>query len=192
MDQTVDSILRLRQESGKLISNPTSTVASANYGGTVLGEIAYIEFRIYPRYRRKIFEEFGGHPGDSVYLGETPVIAGVLRGDDPDMLNVLFPNTVAGDSLGRGVFGQGNGSVRAGANLSDRSVKLLFAPNDSEHGSHVILYRALPEIHVQASIGLYLGREKGVPFAFMGTFGEDAKRTTFQLDLRENLVITPT
>lgn len=192
MDQTADSILRLRQESGKLISGPTNTTASGNYGGTVLGEIAFIEFRLYPRYRRKIAEEFGGHPIDSKYLGETPVIAGVLRGDDPDMLGVLFPNTELGDSRGRGVLGQGNGTIRAGADISDRSVKLLFAPTDSEHGSHVILYRAIPEISIQASIGLYLGREKGIPFAFSGTFFEDTKRSTFQMDLRENLTITPT
>jgi hypothetical protein len=189
---SADSILGIRQESGRLISNPTSTDASSNYGGTVLGEIAYIECRIYPRYRPKFAEEFGGHPIDAKWLGETPVISGVLRNGDPDMINVLFANTALGASRGRGIMGQANGSIRAGADLSDRSIKLLFAPNDSEHGDHCILYRALPEINMTTAIGLYLGREKGIPFAFYGTVAEDAKRSTHQIDLRENLVITPT
>ena len=191
MDTTSASIVRLRQESGKLIANPTSTVAASNYGGTVLGNIAFIELRIYPRSRRKIAEEFGGHGIDDAYLGETPVIAGVLRGSDPDMINVLFPNTTAGPSRGRGINGQANGTIRSGADVSDRSIKLLFAPTDTEQGDHVILYRALPEIHVQASIALYLGREKGIPFAFYGTLAEDSKRSIWQMDLRENLVIAP-
>jgi hypothetical protein len=191
VDQTDDSILRLRQENGKLIADPTSTDASANYGGTVLGEIAYIEFRIFPRYRRKIAEEWGGHPYGSKWLGETPVIGGVLRGNDPDMINALFPNTAAGASRGRGIKGQLGGTIRPGADNEDREVKLLFAPNDSEHGDHVILYSAVPEIEVQTKIGLYLGREKGVPFAFFGVPIASSKLDIYQFDLRENLIVSP-
>lgn len=192
MDRGLNSLLRLKQESGKLIANPTTLVAASNYGGTVLGEIAFIEFQFKPNYRAITAEEKGGTPADIVYLGDSASVSGVVRGDDPDALSVLFPNTTLGGSQGRSINGQTNGTIRAGSLVSDRSVKLLFAPTDSEHGTHVILYRALPMINLAASIGLYLGREKGIPFAFHGTWLEDSKKSIYQIALRENLVLTPT
>lgn len=192
MDRSAQALTRLKQEGGKLIANPTSLVASSNYGGTVLGEIAYIEFRFNKRNYTKTAEEKGGATWGITDLGDSAVVGGVMRGDDVDAISTIFPNTVAGRSQGRGIMGQTNGTIRTGADLSERSVKLLFAPTDSEHGIHVILYRAMPVIRAAAAIGLYLGRERGIPFAFEGTWIEDTKKSVYQIDLRENLTLTPT
>lgn len=191
MDQSANSLTELRQESGKLIANPTTLVAASNYGGTVLGEIAFIEFRFLPRYRPITAEEWGGAVADVVNLGDSAAVAGVLRGNDSDAISTIFPNTAAGGSRGRSVKGQANGTIRAGSLLSDRSVKLLFAPDDSEHGTHVILYRAIPSVATAASMGLYLGREKGIPFSFYAVPVEDSARSVYQLALRENLTLSP-
>jgi hypothetical protein len=191
MDLSPQALTGLKQERGKLIQNPTSLVAASNYGGTVLGEIAYIEFRFNKRNYRKSAEENGGGTWGVTDLGDSAVVGGVLRGFDPDAINVLFPNTVAGRSRGRGINGQTNGTVRAGADASERSIKLLFAPDDTESGLHVVLYRAIPLIPAAAAVGFYLGRERGIPFVFEGTWIEDAKKSVYSMDLRENLVLTP-
>jgi hypothetical protein len=191
-DHSANLLTTLKEEGGRLIANPTSVVAASNYGGTVLGEISFIEFRFGKRNYRKTAEEKGGATWGITDLGDTAVVAGVFRGADVDALGALFPNTVLGSSRGRTINGQSNGTVRAGADLSERSIKLLFAPDDSESGLHVILYRALPVVPVAASIGLHLGRERGYGFAFEGTWIEDTKRSVYQHALRENLTITPT
>lgn len=191
-DRSVIGLTRIKQEEGKLIASPTSLVAASNYGGTVLGEIAYIEFRFYKNNYRKSAEEKGGATWGITDLGDSAVVSGVLRGDDVDAISAIFPNTAAGASRGRGIKGQSNGTVRAGADISERSIKLLFAPTDSENGMHVILYRALPIITAAAAVGFYLGRERAFPFAFEGVWIEDTKKSVYQIDLRENLVLSPT
>ena len=191
-DRSAIGLTQIKQDEGKLIAGPTSLVAASNYGGTVLGEISYIEFRLNRREFRKTAEEKGGAMWGRTYMGDTPVIAGVLRGWDVDAINVLFPNAVPGKSRGIGIVGQTDGTIREGADASARSVKLLFAPTDTENGIHIILYRAVPSVPIFAAIGLYLGRERGIPFAFEGTWIEDAKKSTYQADYRENLVLSPT
>lgn len=191
-DRSVIGLTQIKQESGKLIQNPTSLVAADNYGGTVLGEIAYIEFRFNKNNYRKSAEEKGGATWGVTDLCDSAVAGGLLRGNDADAIAAIFPNTALGASRGRGIKGQTNGTVRAGADASERSIKLLFAPSDSEHGIHVILYRAIPVVPAAAAIGFYLGRERSIPFYFEGTWIEDSKKSVYQYDLRENLVLTPT
>lgn len=192
MDRSAIGLTELKQEGGKLIANPTSLVAASNYGGTVLGEISYIEFRFGQRDYTKTAEEKGGRPWGITNLGDTGVVAGVLRGNDADAIGYLFPNTLLGRSRGRGIMGQTNGSVRPGSDASERSIKLLFAPTDSERGIHVVLYRAMPKISAAARIALRLGEERGIAFAFVGTWIEDSKKSVYQYDLRENLDLSPT
>lgn len=185
--------IRIVEQSGLLYAGVTS-LSAANYGGTCLGYVKDLEFRFQKRNQIVTAEEWGGAAVDAIDLGDTGIIAGILRGLDPDALNKVFPNTAAGTSSGeRVVKGAVNGTVRAGYSLYGKAFKLLFAPDDTARGQFIVVYKAIPLVEESAAMQVRLGAELGVAVAFWGVPDTDTGSTkaTYQIGRREDITLTP-
>lgn len=187
------SPLRIVEQSGLLYAGVTS-LSSANYGGTCLGYVKDLEFRFNRRQQIVTAEEWGGAPVDAIDLGDGGIIAGILRGLDPDALNKAFPNTAAGTSSGERVIkGAVNGTLRPGNSLYDKAFKLLFAPDDVARGTFIVVYKAIPLVDEAAAMQTRLGAELGVAVAFMAVPDTTTGTTkqTYSIGRKEDISLTP-
>ena len=185
--------LRIVQQSGALYADPTSLASVAGYG-TCLGYVKDLEFQFRKRNQPITAEEWGGKIVDQIDLGSEAVIAGVLRGTDPDALGKVFPNTATGStSYGRLVKLSAAGDDRAGRSLFGSAFKLLFVPDDTDRGEFIVIYKAIPLVEEQASMAIRLGTEMGIAVAFMGA-PDTATGTTkavAQIGRKEAISLTP-
>ncbi len=187
------SPIRIIQGKGALYAGPTSLTA-ANYGGTPLGLVRNLEFRLKARNKVNEAEEWGGAEADNIGLGKSAILGCTLRGFDPDALNKLFDNTTAGTSSGeRRVDLQAAGAIRAGYPGSSKSFKLLYAPDDADYGTFIVIFKAIPIVEESAVIALHLGEEAGIAAAFMGIpeTGTGTKKAVASWGRREDISLTP-
>src|SRR6185436_18831553 len=160
--------LRIVHQSCAIYADPTSLASASGYG-TCLGYVKDLEFRFNKRNQAITAEEWGGKTVDVIDLGTEAIIAGILRGTDPDALGKVFPNTATGStSYGRLVKLSAAGSDRAGASLFASAFKLLFAPDDTDRGEFIVIYKAIPLVDEAAAMQLRLGAEIGIAVAFWG------------------------
>lgn len=135
----VRDVLRVK---GRLSFNPTN-VASGSYpwGGTSLGVVS----RVYAVPSKAVYlvraEEYGGVPTEGVEAGESWILRTRLESWDYDALAKIFPSVAAGTTTQHAVV---TGPSNVGGVLSDRSVKLLFTPDDEDRHLMVLFYKALP------------------------------------------------
>lgn len=185
--------IRIVQGKGTLYADPTS-LSAANYGGTPLGLVRNLEFRIRRRNKVNEAEEWGGAEADNIGLGMSAILGFTTRGFDPDVLNKLFDNTTAGTSSGeRRVDLQAAGAIRAGYPGSSKSFKLLYAPDDADYGTFIVIFKAIPIVEEEAVIPLHLGEEPGIRAAFMGIpeTGTGSKKAVASWGRREDISLTP-
>lgn len=185
---------RIVQQAGALYFGVTSLTA-ANFGGTCLGHVRDIEFR-FPRRSVPLTagDDFGGSVVDVLDCGDDCIVAGVLRGWDPDAIGQLFPNTSTGTSSGdRVVKGAVNGTNRSGRLEAASAVKLLYAPTDVERGLFVVVFKAIPLIDESAAMRLNLSAEVGIPFAFYGVpdTATGSTKATYQFGRKSDISLTP-
>jgi hypothetical protein len=112
-------------------------------------------------------EEYGGQRVDGVITGEGCSIGFILRSWDKDVLQRVFPNTSVGASSGRRLVAS-PGAVRPGELMSNRSVVLLFTPDDADRHPMFLMRRALPAIKETAEVMLRVDQEFGLPVIFHG------------------------
>ena len=170
---------------GRLCVDPTDIGDTAEfpYGGTALGITRGAEFRFGIKSSIVTAEEWGGQAVESVYGGEVAVFAFVLREFDNDAISNIFPNTSAGSVSGDRVIEgavSGAGVNRAGYLLSNKAVKLLFAPQvdktTTTPGSStfipydeqpmVLIRKAIPMVEETAMLQLSLAQEIGIGVVF--------------------------
>ena len=184
--------LRIVHQSGILYADVT-TLASAPFGGVCLGYVKDLEFRFQRRTQIVTAEEWGGQAVDQIDLGESAVIAGILRGVDPDAINKVFANTAAGTTSGeRVVKGAVNGTNRAGYSLYNKAFKLLFAPDDTDRGQFIVVYKAIPLVDEAAAMQTRLDAELGIAVAFWGVpdTGTGTTKAVYQIGRREDLSLS--
>lgn len=166
---TAKDLMRVPAE---LVWNPTSLLTAYPHGGSALGLMRDIDIRLGVQKSDVTAEEWGGVVVDSVYLGESIVLAAVLRSFDPDALNIIHPNTSLGAvTKARKVKGHvaGSGINRAGLLLSTRAGKLVVSPRDPDDSPMLVLYNAIPVIDADALLSYCFSKELGVLVAFIGT-----------------------
>jgi hypothetical protein len=152
---------------GKLVLNPTSLTAAYPGGGTELGIVQDIVLTIEQPYKFIEAEEFGGQRVEAVVTREGCALGAVLRAWDKDALNRVFPNTALGAVTGKRKV-SAPGTIRPGEKLSDRSVVLVFWPDDRDRHPFFVMWRALPAIQETSDIQLKLNEEFGLPVMFFG------------------------
>lgn len=152
---------------GKLVTNPTSLTATYPGGGTELGIVQDIVVTIEQPYKFIEAEEFGGQRVEGVVTKEGCTVGAILRSWDKDAVQRLFPNTAAGAVTGKRKV-TSPGTIRPGEKLSDRSVVLVFWPDDRDRHPFFVMRRALPALKETAEIALRLDEEFGLPMLFFG------------------------
>jgi len=120
-------------------------------------------------------EEFGSIAVNTFYVGESPVLLGLLRAWDSTAVGAIFP-------MGSGAVVSGDvrsGSTRPGAELSEsKGGVLLFTPQDSTMPS-VRLYRAVPLPQLAAQMTFRADEDLGFGFAFRAT--PDSRGRTYKV-----------
>ncbi len=142
-----------------LVKDPDDmTDPDNNFGGTVLGDHARLEFRPGLEATQIIDEYLGGGRTEVIYGAGTGQLFGVLRGWDADALQAFFSESVIGPNRKRQVIEmpQDLHPRRLG---SDRAFKLLVAPRDTENSIGLMIYRAAPVIDVGAVVHFTTDRE---------------------------------
>lgn len=174
---------------GRLIVNPTTlALASApDFGGTPIGNAAEVVVRIDHRDHLVRAEEFGNEIVEVVEAGEDFVMAMFLRGFDVDAMLTVFENSVKSSLTGKPVVSYPGSSIPAGSKGSDRAVRLLYAPENTEEHPAVLMYRGIPLLEEAAQIrfGRSLSREFGTPAIFRGI--RDSSNRLYQIALLEDL-----
>lgn len=176
----VDNIYRAP---GRLVANPTNLLAAYPHGGTELGIARDVVFKPHISVRELIAEEFR-HPVEVLTTGIRPIIAGVMRTWDDDMMAKLFYGTQT-DSFGRVGLAPNVISNRAGYRLTNKAMVLLFSPTSVNVNKHILIYNAIPVVEEAFEMKLSLAHELGIPFFFLGL--PDAYGRTYVIDQRTNI-----
>ena len=178
----VRKIIRI---AGRLCINPTDISDSEvfPFSGTALGITRDAELRFNVQTRLVKAEEFGSQVVEAVTAGESALFAFVLREFDNDALATVFPNTATGTTTGNVTIEgrvSGVGVNRSGYLLSNKAVKLLFAPRVEntvptagsttnlplDEQPMVLIRKAIPMIEETAMLQLSLKQELGIGVLF--------------------------
>ncbi len=157
----------IRRVPGRLVKDPTDLSIAFPFGGTPLGIMGAMEFR--PAIQTtQTQDEMIGRTIRTIVTAEQPVFAGVLRDFDGDLVKLAFLNSKDGDQgvviKGRS-FGPGT-SNRAGFNLRDRAIKLLFSPLAIDSEDHILMYHAVTLVDESAALQLSIASEKDLAMIF--------------------------
>lgn len=152
---------------GRLVINPTSLTSAYPGGGTGLGIVQDIELHLEQPYKMVMAEEFGGQAVEGTIAREGCVLGAIIRSWDKDALQRLFPNTTLGSTTQKRKVAA-PGSIRPGEKLSDRSVVLVFWPDDTDRHPFFVMRRALPCVKETADVALRIDQEYGIPVLFVG------------------------
>lgn len=165
---------------GKLVANPTSLTAAYPGGGTELGIVQDIVIMVEQPYKDIQAEEFGGQRVEAIITREGCSVGAILRSWDKDAIAAVFPNTAAGATTGKRQV-TAPGSVRPGAKMSDRSLVLVFWPDDRDRHPFFVMYRALPALKETVELQMKLDEEFGLPLLFVGIQDTSSRLYAFGL-----------
>lgn len=189
----VATILRLP---GLLVKDPTSLAsvptpedlrtASTIFGGTVLGVTRNVEARWVVRSRNVVAEEWGGTVAERVYIGESLVLAAVLRNYDADAMATIFPRTSAGSTSGARVVEQDFAQTSSRAHIRTPH-KILFVPVAVETTPLVYLPAARALHDATAKMALGLEEEVGIGCVWQACPNDSG--VAYRIALREDLTL---
>ena len=185
---TADPRKVIRGLTGWLCHTPTNLLADFPHGGTAIGEVRDAELRWGIRTRLITAEEYGGQVVESIYTGESAVLACVLRGFDDDALSAIWPTSAAG-STGHRLLKQDvvTNEKRPGSFMSSRAVKLCFSPRAVDQHRFVVLFRAIPMVEETARLQLRLDEEVGLAVMFRGLPASDGR--VYECGLRKDVTL---
>ena len=171
---------------GRLCINPTNLATAFPHGGTALGMISEAVFQPGLKRYEVTAEEYGGEPIDLVITSETAVFGCLFRGMDFDAWGTIWEDTRNGKSSGQKVVNY-PGAIRAGNLASDRSVTLLYSPDDVQSDPAILMYEACPILSETAELALAISEEMVVRVVFQGI--RNASGNVYQIGLIEDLVL---
>jgi len=182
---SVADVRKIIRVAGRICINPTDISDSEvfPFSGTALGITRDAELRFNVQTRLVKAEEFGSQVVEAVTAGESALFAFVLREFDNDALAAIFPNTATGTTTGNVTIEgrvSGVGVNRSGYLLSNKAVKLLFAPRVEntvptagsttnlplDEQPMVLIRKAIPMIEETAMLQLSLKQELGIGVLF--------------------------
>lgn len=179
----------IRGMTGYLCSGPTDLTLPFPHGGTALGEVRDMEFRWGIRTRFVTAEEYGGQIVAGIpYVGQSDVLACVLRTWDDDALAAVFPYTAVGVTGHRAIkVDVKTDVVRAGGLDTARVAKICFSPSSPDQHRFIVLHRAMPLVDESARLQLRLDEEIGIAVVFRGL--PDANGLVSSVALRKDVTL---
>jgi len=178
------NVSNIYRSPGRLVKNPTDLSAAYPHGGTEIGIARDMLFRPNIKTRQIVAEEFKT-PVEVLFTGSSPIMAGVMRTWDNDIMTTLFPETQTSSRGDVGVLG--SVSTRGGKKMSSRAITLLFSPMAVDLHKHILIYNAIPVVEEAFEMKLSLAEELGIPFFFQAA--PDAAGRMYAIDLRANLTL---
>ena len=134
------------------------------FDGTSLGQTYRQRWLPNVRTYDETAEEFGSITVETFFVGESPVLLGLLRSWGAG-IGTIFPQGSGSSALSN----VRSGSNRPGAEISvSKGGVLLFTPFDSTQPG-VRLYRAVPLLQTAAEITMRADEDLGIGFAFRAT-----------------------
>ncbi len=181
---------------GVLVKDPTSLAsvptpedfrtASTIFGGTVLGVLRNVEARWQIRGRNIAAEEYGGAVHEQIYIGESLVLAAILRNFDSTGISTIFPNTSAGTTSGARVVAQD--FSQSGSRAAIRTAhKLLFVPVAVE--TMPLVYLPAARVLPDATAKMALGLEEEVGIGIVWQASPSDAGLCYRIALREDLTL---
>lgn len=172
---------------GKLCVNPTDLALAFPHGGTGLGVVRNIMFRPEIKYEDVIAEEYGERV-ESFAVSQGCILVATLQSWDAEVLRNIFWNTELGAVSGRRKIKEGASATnRAGFRLSDRSVVLLFSPDDTDRAPMLLMRRALPYAQESAEAAFALNSDIAIPVGFSGI--RDADGDLYEWAMRKDITL---
>lgn len=184
---SVRDILRVP---GQLCLDPTDLSIDFPHGGTAIGIVRDIEFRYGIRTGLVTAEEWGSTPVETVFSGESAVLACVLREWDDDAINSIFLNTTVttGFAERRSVISRAaTDGKRAGALLSSKSSIVCFSPLALNDHPMLIVRKGIPLVDESAMLQASLAEEFGVAVVWQAI--PDATFQVYDIGRRGDLVL---
>jgi len=171
---------------GRLIVDPTTlALASApNFGGTPIGNAAEIILRVDHTDFEHPAEEYGSEIVEVTQGGDNILIGCFLRGFDKDAVTKVWKGATVSTLTGKPMI---TFPGAAGGLGSSRSVRLLYAPENTEEHPAVLLFRAIPLLAEAAQLRFSRSRsnEFGTPAIFRGI--RDTSGRLAQIRLLEDM-----
>lgn len=150
---------------GKLLAAASFNFAAAfPYGGTELGTCHEITVIPVPRADPVLAEEYGGEEVETVHLGFGWLATAVVRGWDPDALEIPFTG-VSADGTGAPVVSMPDSSFEEGDLYTSRATAFAFVATDDRYPS-LLLPRATPLVSQTARLKWALLDELSAVVAF--------------------------
>lgn len=178
---------------GQLILNPTDLTGSTPFGGTLLGSVRDMAFRIGNQAQFIIAEEWGGAVEEVILGKDEAKFACVFRSWDEDVLAAVIPHSSAGSVTGlRLIVNQpgkdDSSTTRPGRALSPSfGAKLCFAPRAADRHPFIVLYNAVPAVEASFELSLSIGLEFALGVVWHGAV--DASARVYAIGRREDITL---
>lgn len=131
---------------GRLVVNPTTltpAITGPDCGGTRLGTVQRLAFRVVPRIDPITAQEWGSETVDGVLLGHDLLLEGYFYGWDTDQVEAILYGSAAGAGSVPLVTYHG-GEVGDLIESSGKANVLLWIPNDELANPAILCRRAVP------------------------------------------------
>lgn len=149
-----------------IVTTPTTPTDDFPHGGDVFGGVSDISFE--PVYTHTLLKDPGtGKAYDGVEIGLEELVVGFLLHDwDSVAMTELFPGVVSGLATGK-IAVRNSITDRVGDLLSDRAVKMLVSPADTENHPALYFPRAVPLLRETMELAHEMGADWEVPALFL-------------------------
>jgi len=151
---------------GRVVLDPTDVydTGAFPYGGTEIGRTSACRLEPLGASYRVEYESLG-EAGDILEPETRWLFTCFLRGWDDDALKLLFPKQyTAGDLTQHAVFAA-PGTSTPGETALDRSVHLLYVPDNVDDVPAVSIYKGIPDWDAGAEVALSRSEDFGIPLA---------------------------
>ena len=182
-------ISKLLRIPGRLSHTPTSLASAYPHGGTAIGTVGSVDFRLNAAPFEVTAQEWSGAVIDLIETTPRPVFDFTLREVlDIAALAAMFPCYVVGAQGGPilkfNVAGAVRGGFKIGASLS---FVVVFTPDSPDDHPFLILRRAVPAIQESAVLAFRGSQEVGIPLRFYAT--PNSTKDVFDFGLRRDLTL---
>lgn len=175
-----------RRIRGGLCVGPTDAAATFPHGGTSLGLVTNLRFRVAPIRAEITAEELHGMTWDVIEGGERCVVAAMMHTYSDAVVAALFPGVTTALDSGKPRISRTT-TTTTGSLGSARAVKLLFSPQDTETHPAFYLPHAVPLIEESFDLAYSLQLDWGMPLIFLAL--PDASGVLYKHEMLETLVV---
>ena len=183
------NVSRIIRAPGRVVVNPTTSFATSAYpyGGTEVGKTNLcalqplgVPFRVE--------SEALGEATDILEANNQYVFVCFLRGYDDDAVELFLEAGHEAGTVTRHAVFHSPGSKTPGESALDRSISLVYVPDDTIRTPGVLIYRGIPDWSDGAELAFQRGSDLGIPITVDCL--RDANENILRIGRMEDLTLT--